>query len=87
MFWGGRDRDRGGNNPIVLIVGIVALILAPIVATLIQLAISRKREYLADATAALTTRYPEGLASALEKIGSHGSAMKSKMFLQPSLYC
>ena len=78
MFWGGRDRDRGGNNPIVLIVGIVALILAPIVATLIQLAISRKREYLADATAALTTRYPEGLASALEKIGSHGSAMKKQ---------
>jgi heat shock protein HtpX len=78
MFWGSRDRDRGGNNPIVMIVGIVALILAPIVATLIQLAISRKREYLADATAALTTRYPEGLASALEKIGATGLAMKKQ---------
>lgn len=78
MFWGGRSRDRGGNNPMVLIIGIVALVLAPIVATLIQLAISRKREYLADATAALTTRYPEALASALEKIAAHGSAMKKQ---------
>jgi heat shock protein HtpX len=79
MFWGGRDSDnRGGNNAIFLIIGIVALILAPIVATVIQLAISRKREYLADATAALTTRYPEGLASALEKIGAQGLAMKKQ---------
>ena len=61
-----------------MIIGIVALILAPIVATLIQLAISRKREYLADATGALTTRYPEGLASALEKIEANGSAMKKQ---------
>lgn len=79
MFWGGRDNDnRGGNNAIFMIIGIVALILAPIVATIIQLAISRKREYLADATGALTTRYPEGLASALEKIGVSGLAMKKQ---------
>ncbi len=78
MFWGGDDDNRGSSNPITLIVGIVALILAPIAATLIQLAISRKREYLADATAALTTRYPEGLASALEKIGAKGLAMKKQ---------
>jgi heat shock protein HtpX len=78
MFWGGRDNDKGGNNAVFLIIGIVALILAPIVATVIQLAISRKREYLADATAALTTRYPEGLASALEKIGAKGLAMKKQ---------
>src|SRR3989344_6719949 len=55
---------------------IVAIILAPIAAMLIQLAISRRREYLADATGALTTRYPDGLASALEKIGKYGSALK-----------
>lgn len=79
MFWGGRDNDEGGNNnAIFMVVGIVALILAPIVATVIQLAISRKREYLADATGALTTRYPEGLASALEKIGAQGLAMKKQ---------
>jgi len=68
--------NRNNNNQIFLILGIVAAILAPIIATLIQLAISRRREYLADATGALTTRYPEGLASALEKIGAHGSAIK-----------
>ncbi len=72
-----RDRDDDNNgNQLFFILGIIAAILAPLIATLIQLAISRKREYLADATGALTTRYPEGLASALEKIGKHGSALK-----------
>jgi len=66
VFWGG-DRDRD-NNQIFVILGIVAAILAPIAATLLQLAISRRRESLADAQGALTTRYPEGLADALEKI-------------------
>lgn len=61
--------DEGNNSPLALVFGIAAAILAPLVATMIQLAISRQREYLADATGALTTRYPEGLASALEKIG------------------
>ncbi len=74
MWGGGRDNDRGGN-PILMIVGIVMAILAPIAVTVIQLAISRKREYLADATGALLTRYPEGLASALEKIGTHGGRL------------
>jgi len=71
-FGGGRRDDRGNSNVqgIFLIVGIVLAILSPIVATLIQLAISRKREFLADASGALLTRYPEGLASALEKISS-----------------
>lgn len=81
IFWGsmfgdGDGDSNAGSNPIFLIFAIVALILAPIIATVIQLSISRKREYLADATAALTTRYPEGLASALQKIEEHGSVMK-----------
>ena len=75
FFWritlfGGRDNNR---NQIFYALAIVAVILAPIAAILLQLAISRRREYLADATGALTTRYPEGLASALEKIGKYGS--------------
>jgi heat shock protein HtpX len=73
MFWfGGRDDERS-PNPVFIVLGIAAAILAPIVATLVQLAVSRRREYLADSTGALTTRYPEGLASALEKIGKYGS--------------
>jgi heat shock protein HtpX len=69
-LFGGRRRsnDSGGNNGLFLVIGLVLAILSPIVATLIQLAVSRKREYLADASGALLTRYPEGLASALEKI-------------------
>jgi heat shock protein HtpX len=70
------DRDEENNNQALFILGIAAAILAPLIATLIQLAISRKREYLADATGALTTRYPEGLESALAKIGQVGSATK-----------
>jgi heat shock protein HtpX len=70
LWFGGGRRDRGGGNgqAIFLIIGIVLAILSPIIATLIQLAVSRKREFLADASGALLTRYPEGLASALEKI-------------------
>lgn len=67
VMFGGGDSDRN-RSPIFLILGIAGIILAPIAAQLIQLAISRKREFLADATGALLTRYPEGLASALEKI-------------------
>jgi heat shock protein HtpX len=71
-FWGGMrgNNDRNGGNIFLLIFSIVAIILAPIAASLIELAISRRREYLADASGALLTRYPEGLASALQKIGS-----------------
>ncbi len=75
LFGRNRDREEGGNG-IIMIVGIVFVILSPIVATLIQLAISRKREFLADASGALLTRYPEGLANALKKISSYGEPMQ-----------
>lgn len=76
FFGVGRSRDDGeGKNPIVAIIAIVFIILAPILATLLQLAISRRREFLADASGALLTRYPEGLASALTKIGSYEAPM------------
>lgn len=78
-FWGGGDRDdRGGGQAqaVFMIVGIVLAILAPIAATLMRLAISRKREFLADASGALLTRYPEGLAAALEKISKDASPMR-----------
>src|SRR3989338_3230481 len=72
---GGGSRDRGGNA-ILAIVAIVAVILAPIAAQLIQMAISRKREFLAYASGALLTRYPDGLASALQKISSYKAPMR-----------
>lgn len=72
LFWGG-GRDR---SPIFLIVGIVGIILAPLAAQLIKMAVSRRREYLADASGALMTRYPDGLASALEKISNYKQPMR-----------
>lgn len=75
IFGGSRDDDNRGGG-ILAIVGIVLAIFAPLFATLLQFAISRKREYLADASGALLTRYPEGLASALEKISQYGRPMK-----------
>lgn len=70
--------NRDNRSPYEFILAIAAIVIAPIVASMIQLAISRRREYLADATGALTTRYPEGLASALEKIGKYGSATQKQ---------
>lgn len=76
-FFGGlKGNDRGNAGAVIAIAGIVFAILAPITAQLIHLAISRKREFLADASGALLTRYPEGLASALEKIGGYKQPMK-----------
>lgn len=75
-FGGSRDDDNRGNA-LFIVLAIVAAILAPIAAQLIELAISRRREYLADASGALLTRYPEGLASALAKLGSYQAPMKS----------
>jgi heat shock protein HtpX len=80
LFWGGgRGRGRGGDgggNPIILIVALVAMILAPLAAQLIRFGVSRRREYLADADGALLTRYPPGLAAALRKIGSATNTMR-----------
>lgn len=75
LTWFGDNRDK---SPYIMVLGIAAIVIAPIAAGLIQAAISRRREYLADATGALTTRYPEGLASALEKLAQHGSTMKKQ---------
>jgi heat shock protein HtpX len=86
-IWGGGNRDndsKGGN--ILMIVAIVAAILAPIAGMLLQLAISRKREYLADASGALLTRYPEGLANALRKIGGHSAPMRKQSSAIAHLY-
>ena len=69
------SRSRNAN-PVILVFGLVAMILAPIIAGVVQAAISRQREYLADATGAMTTRYPEGLARALEKLAAHGRPVR-----------
>lgn len=80
MWFGGlrgRDDDNRGSNGIIILIGILLSILAPIFATLIQLAISRKRELLADASGVMLTRYPEGLVSALQKISAYDRPLKT----------
>jgi heat shock protein HtpX len=87
MFWGrGRDRDRGGGGSILAVVAIALAVLTPIVAALIQLAVSRQREYLADASGALLTRYPPGLASALRKIAADKEPLEVANKATASLY-
>jgi heat shock protein HtpX len=76
FFFGGSDNRN--VNPIMIVVGIILIILAPIMAAIIQMAISRQREYLADATGAMTTRDSEGLASALEKLQQYGQPMQQQ---------
>jgi len=76
LFWGGRGRDRGGGNPIILGIALLAMIVAPLGAQLIRFAVSRRREYLADADGALLSRYPPGLAAALRKIGESTNTMQ-----------
>jgi heat shock protein HtpX len=82
FFGGGRNNNNngggGGSNPVVLILGLVAMLVAPLVAGLVQAAVSRQREYLADATGALTTRHPDALASALEKLQAYGRPMQKQ---------
>jgi len=85
MIWGHRDSNNKANG-ILMLVGIILSILAPIFALLIQLAISRKREFLADASGALLTRYPEGLASALKKISEHKRPMQRQAKAIAHLY-
>jgi len=88
LWWGnGRDReDRNSSQGIFLLIGIVLAILSPLIATLIQLAVSRKREFLADASGALLTRYPEGLASALEKISKDKEPLEAANNATAHLY-
>jgi heat shock protein HtpX len=87
-FFGGRrdDREGGGGNAIFLVIGLVLAILSPIIATLIKLAVSRRREYLADASGALLTRYPEGLANALEKISADKEPLEAANKATAHLY-
>ncbi len=75
FFGGDRDREER-QNPLLMALAIALVVLSPIIATLLQLAISRKREFLADASGALLTRYPDGLASALQKIGAYELPMQ-----------
>jgi len=72
-----RDGDEGGSGGVLIIIGIILSLLAPLFAMLIRLGISRRREFLADASGALLTRYPEGLASALRKIGGYSGTLRS----------
>lgn len=88
-FWGGRGRDREGGGQlqvILIVVAVILSILAPIAAVLMQLAISRKREFLADASGALLTRYPEGLARALEKISTDKEPLEAANRATAHLY-
>jgi heat shock protein HtpX len=84
FIFGNRNNNKGGG--LMAILGLVFIILSPIIATIIQLAVSRQREYLADSSGALLTRYPEGLASALEKIGSYNQPMKKASNAMAHLY-
>ncbi|MBI4096681.1 MAG: zinc metalloprotease HtpX [Candidatus Levybacteria bacterium] len=89
LWYGGgrRERsDRGNAQGIFLMIGIAMAILSPLIATLIQLAVSRKREFLADASGALLTRYPEGLASALEKIAKDKEPLEAANNATAHLY-
>ena len=78
MFWGRRGSGgRGRDGGAIMLIGLLMMILAPIASQLVRLALSRQREYLADATAAQLTRYPEGLASALEKISKEAMVQRA----------
>ena len=86
MAWLGGDSDDDDNGSAMLIFGLVAAILAPIVAGLVQLAVSRQREYLADSSAALLTRDPEGLAMALRKLQANSRPMRRQNTAMAHLY-
>ncbi len=84
MFFG--DNRNSNSNPIVMVIGIVIIILAPIVAAIVQMAVSRQREYLADASGALITRDSEGMASALEKLLAYGKPMQHQNSASANLF-
>lgn len=86
LLWGNRDSDNKNSGMVFLVLGIAGAILAPIAATIIQLTISRKREFLADATGALITRYPDGLASALKKISEDSNEIENTSTATAHLY-
>ncbi|MBW3022504.1 M48 family metallopeptidase [Candidatus Woesearchaeota archaeon] len=86
FMFGGNNRDRGNAGIIIVLVGVILAILSPILAYLIKLAISRKREYLADADGALLTRYPKGLADALKKIKKENLPTKKATSATANLY-
>lgn len=87
MFIFGDRRDNNNDtSPVLMIIGVVALVLAPIIAVIVQMAVSRQREYLADATSAMTTRNPESLASALKKLQSQGRPMKRQSTASAHLF-
>lgn len=85
LFFGG-DRREGNSNPIILVVGLVVVILAPIIAVIVQMAVTRQREYLADASGVMTTRHPEALATALEKLQQFGRPMKKQSSASAHLF-
>ena len=85
MFYGG-DRDKDNNSPWMMFIGLIVLILAPIIAVIVQMAVSRQREYFADATSAMTTRNPEAMVSALQKLKTSGRPMKRQNGATAHLY-
>lgn len=80
------DRDNNDSSPVAMIIGIVVIILAPIIAVIIQMAVSRQREYLADATSAMTTRNPDSMISALGKLKKQGKPMKRQSSTSAHLF-
>lgn len=83
LFFGNR---REGTHPAIYIIGLVVIILAPIIAAIVQMAISRQREYLADATGAMTTRDSDGMAAALEKLKTYGQPMRKQQSATAQLF-
>ncbi len=86
FFGGGRSNSNGGNQILLLVFGLVAAIVAPLVAAVVQAAVSRQREYLADATGAEITRYPDGLARALDKLQQYGRPLRRQNATMAHLY-
>jgi heat shock protein HtpX len=80
------DRDNDNNSPFTMVIGIIAIILAPIIAVIIQMAVSRQREYLADATSVMTTRDTDSMVSALEKLKTQGRPMKKQSSASSHLF-